>query len=66
MAKEKITYHDLLYDFINYKALIEAQANTRTFLDDAKKNNIILNKNYNSKSKVKKLKLHNKNNYYKK
>ena len=55
MAKEKITEHGLLYDFINYKALIESQANNRVFLGSPKKDNEKFNKSYKNKSKVKKL-----------
>lgn len=55
MAKERITEHGLLYDFINYKALIETQANNRVFLGSPKKDNEKIDKKYNNKSKVKKL-----------
>ena len=53
MAKERITNHGLLHDFINYRALIEAQSSNITFLDSVKGYKI--NKNYNSKPKIKKL-----------
>ena len=55
MAKDKITEHGLLYDFINYKALIEEQSSNRTFLGSPKKDNEKINKNYKIKPKVKKL-----------
>ena len=57
MTKEKITERGLLYDFINYKALIKSQASNRIFLDNPKKNDI--NRNYNNKPKIKKLTLEN-------
>ena len=56
MAKEEIIYHGLLHDFINYKALIEMQANTPTFLDGPKEYVPKIKKNY----KVKKLTLSHK------
>lgn len=52
MSKDKITEHGLLYDFINYKALIESQASNRVFLGRPKNIKI-----YNNKPKVKKLTL---------
>ncbi len=51
MAKEEIIYHGLLHDFINYKALIEAQANTPTFLDGPKEYVPKIKKNYENKHK---------------
>lgn len=56
MAKEEIIYHGLLHDFINYKALIEAQANTPTFLDGPKEYVPKIKKNH----EVKKLTLSHK------
>jgi len=53
MAK-KITHHGNLHDYIDYEALIEAQANTPTFLDTPKEYVPKFNKNYDD-NKTKKL-----------
>lgn len=66
MSKEKIIYHGLFHDFINYKALIKMQAKSNKVYLGRPEKDTIMNNYYNNKPKVKKLKLHNKSNYYKK
>lgn len=51
MKNKQIINHGTLHDSINYEALIEAQANNITYLD----NDLISNNKPNSKSKAKKL-----------
>lgn len=50
MAK-KITHHGLLHDYTDFEALIEAQANTPTFLDGPKEYVPKIKKNYDDKHK---------------
>ena len=51
MKNKPITYHGNLHDYIDYEALIEAQANTPTFLDCPKGYVPKTKKNYENKHK---------------
>jgi len=55
MAKEKINYHGMLHDSVNFRALIEAQAKTPSFLDSPKEYTPKASKNYGNKPKTRRL-----------